>query len=70
MEIRHRLGMKRHLPSRAVAGLDAQRVVNEIKVDLERQFYSYWCNERVTHGSRGPLNIFETQISCVLLSMT
>jgi hypothetical protein len=21
----------------------------------------------VTHGSRGPLNIFETQISCVLL---
>ena len=27
-------------------------------------------NERVTHGSRGPFNIFEMQISCVLLSMT
>ena len=38
MEIRHRLDMKRHLPSRAVAGLDAQRVVNEIEVDLERPF--------------------------------
>ncbi len=38
MEIRHRLGMKRHLPSRAVADLDAQRVVNEIEVDLERPF--------------------------------
>ena len=37
MEIRYRLGMKRHLPSRAVAGLDAQRVVNEIEVDLERR---------------------------------
>src|SRR6202047_2098127 len=38
MEIRHRLRMKRHLPSRAVAGLDAYRVFNEIEVDLERPF--------------------------------
>src|SRR5205807_3062305 len=30
--------MKRHLPLRAVAGLYAQRVVNEIEVDLENPF--------------------------------
>jgi hypothetical protein len=38
IKIRHRLGMKRHLPSSAIAGLDAQRAINEIEVDLEHSF--------------------------------